>query len=166
MYASNLIYIYQLSIYLLTYLSLSLYVYTSTWSPSISIFIYFHQSMSVSIPVCTHTHLPDPSIYDSVLLVHTREIPSWLYDAGAVVLRKPTWPGSAAASSASWQAAKDSQPDARASLTQPGKWILTTAQGAWEADSSAAASTRMRLATSFLYLMAWQRTQLSCAWTP
>lgn len=77
-----------------TYLSLSLYMCTYLHLFTVNLYIYL-PSIYVCIYTCLYTHTStDPSIYDSVLLVHTSEIlPGSMMSA--VVLRKPTWPGSA-----------------------------------------------------------------------
>lgn len=119
-----------------TYLYLSLYMCTYLHLSTINLYIYL-PSIYVCIYICLYTHTStSPSIYDSVLLVHTREIlPGSMMSA--VVLRKPTWPGSAG--SLQHLGAASCQPARCQGLahTASGKWILTTAQGSSEADSSA-----------------------------
>lgn len=93
MHVSNL-YLSIIYLSLPTYLYLSLCMCTYLHLSTVNLYIYL-SSIYVCICICLYTHTSiDPSIYDSVLLVHTREIlPGSMMSA--VVLRKPTWPGSA-----------------------------------------------------------------------
>lgn len=155
MYASNLIYIYQLSIYLYLPIFISLYVYTSTLS-TINLYIYLPPSIYVCICTCLHTHTSTRSIHLWILSCLSTLRESFLAPMmSAVVLRSPRGLEVQAASS-TWVPPADSQPDAGPHSLSRWKMILTTAQGSLEADSSAVKASTAKNAVwppPSLYLM-------------
>ena len=138
------------------------------WSMSIHLFVSVSICTQTHTHTCTHTHTHThtyPSIYASILLVHTREILAGSMESAAV-LRKPTCQGTAGSLEHLKVPPPDSQPDTRASCTQPpGNESWKQLDGAWKQIlPQSSLPVRMHLGCTL-----WdpgQRTQLSCAWTP